>query len=86
MLGLTRYAARELGPHGITINAIAPAFIEDAGIFADWSESDKDKLKQKVVVPRLGNVEDIARAIEYLLDSPFVTGVTLDVNGGAFMI
>jgi 3-oxoacyl-[acyl-carrier protein] reductase len=86
MLGLTRYAARELGPHGITINAIAPAFIEDAGIFADWSESDKDKLKQKVVVPRLGNVEDIARAIEYLLDSPFVTGVTLDINGGAFMI
>jgi len=86
MLGLTRYAARELGPHGITINAIAPAFIEDAGIFADWSEADKDKLKQKVVVPRLGNVEDIARAIEYILDSPFVTGVTLDINGGAFMI
>jgi NAD(P)-dependent dehydrogenase (short-subunit alcohol dehydrogenase family) len=51
-----------------------------------WSEADKDKLKQKVVVPRLGNVEDIARAIEYILDSPFVTGVTLDINGGAFMI
>ncbi len=86
MLGLTRYAARELGPHGITINAIAPAFIEDAGIFADWSETKKSKLKQKVFVPRLGNVKDIARAIEYLLDSPFVTGVTLDINGGAFMI
>jgi 3-oxoacyl-[acyl-carrier protein] reductase len=86
MIGLTRYAARELGPYGVTINAIAPAFIEDAGIFAGWSETKKNMLRQKVIVPRLGNVEDITRAIEYLLDSPFVTGVTLDVNGGAFMI
>jgi hypothetical protein len=34
----------------------------------------------------LMNAEDVARAIEYILDSPFVTGVTLDINGGAFMI
>jgi 3-oxoacyl-[acyl-carrier protein] reductase len=86
MLGLTRYAAKELGPYGITVNAIAPAFIEDAGIFADWSDEKKADLKQKVFVPRLGNAGDVVRAFEYLLASPFVTGVTLDVNGGAFMI
>jgi 3-oxoacyl-[acyl-carrier protein] reductase len=86
MLGLTRYAAKELGPYGITVNAIAPAFIENAGIFAEWSEEKKAMLKEKVFVPRLGNSQDVARAFEYLLDSPFVTGVTLDVNGGAFMI
>jgi 3-oxoacyl-[acyl-carrier protein] reductase len=86
MLGLTRYAARELGPHGITVNAIAPAFIEDAGIFAGWSDEKKAVLKEKVLVPRLGTSDDVARAFEYLLDSPFVTGVTLDVNGGAFMM
>jgi 3-oxoacyl-[acyl-carrier protein] reductase len=86
MLGLTRYAARELGPYGVTVNAIAPAFIEDAGIFADWSDEKKAVLKEKVLVPRLGTSDDVARAFEYLLDSPFVTGVTLDVNGGAFMI
>jgi 3-oxoacyl-[acyl-carrier protein] reductase len=86
MLGLTRYAARELGKYGITVNAIAPAFIEDAGIFADWTDEKKAALKDKVFVDRLGTSNDVARAFEYLLDSPFVTGVTLDINGGAFMI
>ena len=86
MLGLTRYAARGLGPFGITVSCIAPAFIVDAGVFAEWLEEKKAVLKEKVFVPRLGTLNDVARAFEYLLDSPFVTGVTLDVNGGAFMI
>ena len=86
MLGLTRYAAKELGLYGVTVNAIAPAFIEDAGIFAGWPQEKKAMLKEKISVTRLGNTLDVVRAFEYLLDSPFVTGVTLDVNGGAFMI
>ena len=86
LLGLTRYAARELGPYGVTVNAIAPAFIEDAGIFTQWSPEQLDGLRQKVVVPRIGTVSDVVRAFEYLIDSPFVTGVALDVNGGVFMI
>jgi 3-oxoacyl-[acyl-carrier protein] reductase len=85
MVGMTKYAARELGPWGITVNAIAPAFIEDAGPFTAWSEEQKAGLREKVVVPLLGKVADVARAFEFLLESPFVTGVTLDVNGGAFM-
>lgn len=85
MLGFTKYLARELGPKGITVNAIAPAFIEDAGIFTSWSKKQKAALLKKVVVPRLGLVEDVAKAFEFFLDSPFVTGITLDVNGGAFM-
>jgi 3-oxoacyl-[acyl-carrier protein] reductase len=86
MLGLTRYAARELGPFGITVNAIAPAFIEDASIFASWTAEQKAELKKKVFVPRLGLVADVVNAFEYLLETPYVTGVTLDVNGGAFVI
>ncbi len=86
MLGMTMYAARELGEHGVTVNAIAPAFIEDAGIFKDWSSEKKKELKEKIVVPKIGNVNDVVLAFDYLIDSSFVTGVTLDVNGGAFMI
>lgn len=86
MVGMTRYMARELGSHGITVNAIAPAFIEDAGIFCDWSDEEKQTLQEKVFVDRIGNVDDVVKAFRYLLDSPFVTGVTLDVNGGVFMI
>ncbi len=86
MLGMTMYAARELGKYSITVNAVAPAFIEDAGIFRDWSAEKKNKLKDKIVVPEIGNVNDVVLAFEYLINSSFVTGVTLDVNGGAFMI
>jgi len=86
ILGLTKYAARELAQSGITVNAIAPGFIEDAGVFVEWSITQKNALLEKVLVPRLGQVRDVVRAFEYLLDSPFVTGATVDVNGGAFMI
>jgi len=86
VVGMTRYAAKELGPHGITVNAIAPAFIEDAGIFMEWSEEKKMALKKQTFVPALGETDDVVRAFEYLLASPFVTGATLNVNGGALMI
>lgn len=86
LLGFTRYAARELGPWGITVNAIAPAFIEDASIFTTWTDEQKAELKKKIFVPRLGLVSDVVKAFEYLLDTGYVNGVTLDVNGGAFMI
>jgi 3-oxoacyl-[acyl-carrier protein] reductase len=86
MLGLTRYGARELGPFGITLNAIAPAFIEEAGAFVGISDERKESLRSKTVVGRIGHIDDVVRAFEYLLESPFVTGVCLDVNGGAFMI
>jgi len=86
LLGLTCYAARELGAYGITVNAIAPAFIEDAGIFAHWSAAQLENVKKKLLVPRIGNVRDVTRAFEYLLDSDFVNGVCMDVNGGSFMI
>ena len=85
ILGLTKYAARDLSKFGITVNAIAPGFIEDAGPFTSWSPNDKASLLEKVRVSRLGQVRDVVRAFEYLLDSAFVTGETLDVNGGAFM-
>ena len=68
------------------MNAIAPGFVEDAGVFVDWPSKEKAILLEKVLVPRLGQFRDVVRAFKYLLVSPFVTGVALDVNGGAFVI
>ena len=50
------------------------------------TDAQKEQLKKKAYAPRLGRVKDVVRAFEYLLDSPYVTGVALDMNGGAFMI
>ena len=85
ILGFTKYAAKELSQFGITVNAIAPAFIQDAGPFVEWSPTEKASLLERILVPRIGQVSDVVRAFEYLLESPYITGVTLDVNGGASM-
>ena len=63
-----------------------PTFDEVTIHFTGWSSEQRAKLKDNVLVPRIGDVQDVVRAFDYLLDSGFVTGVTLDVNGGAFMI
>jgi len=86
MFGLTRYAARELGPFGITVNCVNPAFIMGAGPFVQISDEREKELAAKVVVPKLGECADVVNAFEYLMETPFVTGTGLDVNGGAFMI
>jgi 3-oxoacyl-[acyl-carrier protein] reductase len=85
LLGLTRFSSRELGSFGITVNSIAPAFIRNAGIFVDWEEDKLSSLKEKTLVSRLGDVGDVVRAFAYLIESPFVTGQTVNVNGGASM-
>ena len=63
---LTRTLAIEWAKHNITVNAIAPAFIEDAGIFCQWSDEQKESLLEKVFVDRIGNVDDVVRAFRYL--------------------
>lgn len=71
---------------GIMLNAIALAFIDAAGVFVDTSDERREELTSKTVAGRIGRIGDVVRAFEYLLESPFVTGVCLDVTGGAFMI
>lgn len=87
MLGLTRTWAMELGPHGITVNAIAPGPVV-TDMFTDVvpEESDKArKIAEGLPVGRLGRPDDIARATLFFLDASngFVTGQTLYVCGGA---
>ena len=84
-LGFTRALARELGPHGITVNAVAPGLI-DTDITAGKLDADrKAQLVAGIPVGRTGNVHDVADLITYLCreETGYVTGATYDVNGGS---
>jgi NAD(P)-dependent dehydrogenase (short-subunit alcohol dehydrogenase family) len=84
-LGFTRALARELGPHGVTVNAVAPGLI-DTDITGGALEGErKAALLAGVPVGRNGRVSDVADLITYLCreESGYITGATYDVNGGS---
>ena len=84
-LGFTRALARELGPHGVTVNAVAPGLI-DTDITGGALEGErKAQLVAGIPVGRNGNVNDVADLITYLCreETGYVTGATYDVNGGS---
>lgn len=85
LIGFSKALAREVGSRGITVNTIAPGFI--ATDMTDvLPEAQKKYLSEQVPLARLGTVEDIADAALYLADAAYVTGETLHVNGGMYMI
>ena len=83
VVSVTRRAATELAPHGVTVNAIAPAAID--GPLAR-SVLTEEKLP-RIPVGRLGRPEEVAALVAFLLseDAGYITGATLDVNGGVLM-
>ena len=84
-LGFARALARELGPHGVTVNSVAPGLI-GTDITGGALEGDrKAQLLAGTPVGRVGNVHDVADLITYLCreESGYITGVTYDVNGGS---
>jgi 2-hydroxycyclohexanecarboxyl-CoA dehydrogenase len=84
-LGFARALAREVGPHGVTVNSVAPGLI-DTDITAGKLDPDrKAQLVATIPVSRNGNVNDVADLITYLCreESGYITGATYDVNGGA---
>jgi 3-oxoacyl-[acyl-carrier protein] reductase len=86
LIGLTKALAQEMGSRGITVNAIAPGYID-----TDMTKSLPEELKQKMLatVPlgRMGTPEDIANAVKFLVsdDASYITGHVLAVNGGMYM-
>jgi 3-oxoacyl-[acyl-carrier protein] reductase len=87
MIGMTKSLAQEVASRGVTVNTIAPGFIETAMTEA-LTDRQKDAILSRVPAGRLGSPDDVAAAALYLasLEGAYVTGQTLHVNGGMAMI
>ena len=86
MVGFTRSMAREVGSRGITVNAVAPGFIE-TDMTHGLTEDQRKALEGQIPLERLGSPEDIAGAVVFLCSAAgaYITGEVLNVNGGMYM-
>ncbi|MDT8310596.1 MAG: 3-oxoacyl-ACP reductase FabG [Methylophaga sp.] len=86
VIGFSKSLAREVGTRGITVNSVAPGFI-DTDMTKDLPEAHKTALLENVPVKRLGEAEEIAAAVSFLASplAGYITGETLHVNGGMYM-
>jgi len=86
VIGFSKSLAREVGPRGITVNTVAPGFI-DTDMTSSLSDDHKTALLSQVPIKRLGEPEEIAAAVSFLASEPaaYITGENLNVNGGMYM-
>jgi 3-oxoacyl-[acyl-carrier protein] reductase len=86
LIGLTKALAQEMGSRNITVNAVAPGFIE-TDMITKLSQELKDNMLGHVPLKRIGRPEDVAAAVRFLAseEAGYITGHVLDVNGGLYM-
>ena len=86
LIGLTKAIAQEMGSRGVTVNAVAPGFI-DTDMTAVLAAELKEKMLQTIPLKRFGTPEDIAAAVRFRAseEAAYITGHVLDVNGGMYM-
>ena len=86
LIGLTKSLAQEMGSRNITVNAIAPGFIE-TDMTAPLSQELKDNMLAHIPLKRFGRVEEIGAAVRFLAseEASYITGHVLNVNGGIYM-
>jgi 3-oxoacyl-[acyl-carrier protein] reductase len=86
MIGFTKSLAREVGSRGVTVNCVAPGFI-DTDMTRDLPEEQRKALLTGIPLERLGRPEEIAAAVAFLASekASYITGETLHVNGGMYM-
>lgn len=87
MIGFSKSLAREIGSRGITVNVVAPGFI-DTDMTRALDEAQRESLLKDIPLQRLGSPDDIAAAVLFLASDQgaYITGQTLHVNGGMYMI
>ena len=81
LIGFTKALAKELGWSGIRVNCVSPGVI-DTPMNAHFTKEEMDAMKEEIPMGRLGLGEDVAKAIVYLEENDYVTGVDLPINGG----
>lgn len=86
MIGFSKSLARELGPRGITVNTVAPGFI-DTDMTKALADEHKQVLLNQIPLNRLGQPEEIAAAVAFLAspEAAYISGETINVNGGMYM-
>ena len=86
LIGLTKSLAQEVASRNVTVNAVAPGFIE-TDMTAKLSDEQKVKIVEAVPLRRIGTAEDVASAVRFLAsgEASYITGHVLDVNGGMLM-
>ncbi len=90
MLGMTRHLAWDLASFGITVNAVAPGLVNTDRAIRKWesrSREDRESMMEALPIKRFAEPYEIAHAITFLASkkASYITGISLDVNGGAFM-
>ena len=85
MIGFTKSAAQELARYNVTVNAICPGFIE-TDMFSAVPEEVKDRIRKRIPLGRIGEPHEVARAVRFLVeDGTYITGQTININGGIYM-
>ena len=86
MIGFTKSLAREVGSRNITVNAVAPGFI-DTDMARSLTEAQRAAVLPQIPLGRLGQPEEIAHAVAFLASprAAYITGATLHINGGMYM-
>ncbi len=86
IIGFTRSLAREVGSRNITVNAVAPGFI-DTDMTRNLPDTQREALLKQIPLGRLGSAEEVAHAVAFLASpmAGYITGATLHVNGGMYM-
>lgn len=86
MMGFSRSLAREVGSRGITVNVVAPGFI-DTDMTRELNDAQREAMLKDIPLNRLGEVEDIAAIVSFLAsaEAGYITGQTIHVNGGMYV-